>query len=654
MIGPLIPAQKHNRVRAWIKTTETLEASAPASALELLRLTVWCGFVTGFLELLCMLVRCNFTDPNYYNVSRHYIWMYPLAGLIVFSALGGPLVLAASLRPGRIARVRAWAYLLFFMCLGVLIRWPLYTLACMVLAAGLAVQTARFLVARTARVERFVHGSLAGLVGLFAVLVVVSFSRQAVAERRALAALPAAPPKARNVLLVVLDTVRADCLSAYGYNRETSPTLARLARRGIRFEHAQATAPWTTPSHASMFTGRWAHDLSAGWKTPLDGTHPTLAEFLSTRGYATAGFVANTYYCSYETGLNRGFAHYEDYDVTARQVVQCSALVQRGLTIARSRLNLWLDDVRQPNVHRKSASRINTDFLRWLDRRDLNRPFFAFLNFYDAHHPYLVSGPDDRHFGRQPESRSDFVLLRTWWDADKHKLSPAKLELVRDAYDDGLAALDRQLDCLFQALDERHLLENTMVIVTSDHGEHLGEQRLFCHGCSLYQPELHVPLLAFAPSRVPAGRSVPEPVSLRDLPATVVDLLGLADRSPFPGHSLARFWEPETDGVRSTSDEPLLSEVETPPGSDPNGGRSPVNRGRMQSLVSGSLHYIRNGDGREELYDLAADPTEQRDIAASAGSRGALERMRTQLAEVLRDDTREEHEPLRTASARSP
>ena len=108
------------------------------------------------------------------------------------------------------------------------------------------------------------------------------------------AARPLPPPGSPNVLLIVLDTVAADHLSLYGYNRPTSPTIDELAGAGIRFDRVQATSSWTLPSHASMFTGRWPHELSAGWLTPLDGTYPTLAEFLGSRGYATAGFVANT------------------------------------------------------------------------------------------------------------------------------------------------------------------------------------------------------------------------------------------------------------------------------------------------------------------------------------------------------------------------
>ena len=115
-------------------------------------------------------------------------------------------------------------------------------------------------------------------------------------------------------------TRSAQNLSLYGYGRPTTPNLEGLAARGVRFRHAFATSSWTLPSHASLFTGRWPHELSAGWKTPLDDTHPTLAERLASLGYDTAGFVANLDYCGRETGLSRGFAHYEDYPLSVREV----------------------------------------------------------------------------------------------------------------------------------------------------------------------------------------------------------------------------------------------------------------------------------------------------------------------------------------------
>src|SRR5262249_52911283 len=140
---------------------------------------------------------------------------------------------------------------------------------------------------------------------------------------------PMPSPASDNVLLLVLDTVAADHLGLYGYDRPTSPTLDELATRGIRFDRAQATSSWTLPSHASMFTGRWPHELSVGWITPLDAARQTRAEYLGSRGYATAGFTANYWYCAADSGLNRGFSVYHDYVFPRLNALRPAVLVRR-------------------------------------------------------------------------------------------------------------------------------------------------------------------------------------------------------------------------------------------------------------------------------------------------------------------------------------
>ncbi len=278
--------------------------------------------------------------------------------------------------------------------------------------------------------------------------------------------------------------------------------------------------------------------------------------------------MANTTYCSYETGLDRGFAHYEDYDVTLRGVLLCSSLVERSLNFVHKHPalanRLGLGGLSAGD--RKDAARINRDFLGWLDGRGTtNRPFFAFLNYYDAHHPYLA--PDleaGTPFGSKPESPRDFRLLKTWWERDKLGISPDDLALALDSYDRCIAYLDDQLGRLFEELRRRGELDRSVVIVTSDHGEHLGERDLFGHGCSVYRPELHVPLVVVAPGSCPAGRAIDGPVSLRDVPATVFDLVGPArvvspspaDRWPGPGRDgdgVTRTWSCPRSSHRPTT-----------------------------------------------------------------------------------------------------
>jgi arylsulfatase A-like enzyme len=188
---------------------------------------------------------------------------------------------------------------------------------------------------------------------------------------------------------------------------------------------------------------------------------------------------------------------------------------------------------------------------------------------------------------------------------------------------------------MLSELERRGVLDDTLVIVTSDHGEHLGDHLLFFHGCSLYRQLVQVPLVIIDPVRVPAGRVIAEPVSLRDVPATVVDLLALGTDAPFPGRSLTRFWMSKNDQAASSPDETLLIETGTPLMMT-NQGREPVARGPMKSLIGWGMHYIRAGDGAEEFFNLASDPDERSNAADLPNAQGAIVRFRDRLSSMLK------------------
>jgi arylsulfatase A-like enzyme len=201
------------------------------------------------------------------------------------------------------------------------------------------------------------------------------------------------------------------------------------------------------------------------------------------------------------------------------------------------------------------------------------------------------------------------------------------LAALQGHYDASIAYADEQVGALIDALAGRGVLEDTAVIILSDHGEHFGEHGLMLHGGSLYTQEIHVPLLISHPSLVPSGQAVAAPASLRNIAATAVELAGLAGDAPFPGMSLSRMWagEPSGDPVLSEADQVQhLSE------------RYPAAQGRLASLVQGSLHYIRREfDGGEELYDLEGDPAEANDLAAQAAYQTELAEMRAALQAAL-------------------
>jgi arylsulfatase A-like enzyme len=215
---------------------------------------------------------------------------------------------------------------------------------------------------------------------------------------------------------------------------------------------------------------------------------------------------------------------------------------------------------------------------------------------------------------------------------DKKDLTPGQIQAARIAYESCISYLDSQIWFLFEELRQRALLDNTVVIITSDHGELFGEHGLYGHGNCLYRPVLQVPLLIIYPPSVPAGFEVAEPVSLRDLPSTILNLVTPKGSSSIPGSSLTRYWSPSDDKPKEAS--AILSEISAPCRVPPDHGRSPVSSGKMQALLEGGKMYIKNlGNGREELYDFESDPNEQTNLVETMEGARLLPEMRRRLEE---------------------
>ena len=612
--------------------------------------TLWFGFLAGWLELGLVLAR-GAIDPhvsqNLIRTNRHFAWMIPVSHVLIFSVVGLSVALLARFRPG-LARWSALRLSIVMSLWTLLLNVEgLYAIGGMFLACGLASMIGPWLERRAVGFGRIVRLSLPVMAVSLVALTGLTYERVATAEDRALSLCPPAKPGAPNVLLIVLDTVRASCLSLHGHHRPTSPNLERLARKGVVFTEARSTAPWTSPAHASMMTGRWPHELSVGPVSPLDATFPTLAEVLGRAGYATAGFVGNIYYCNDLYGFDRGFARYEDaYEnrtVSLVETLWSSGLGRRVIQALGYPMQLE-DGVA---LVRKTAGMLNRDALGWLAAQPAGRPFFAFLNYYDAHRPYVLPEAPEHRFGlaalpidKQLEIEKRFQDLTagtpTSADLSPEWIASDATELCHDSYDSCIAYLDRQVGLLLDEIDRRGLLENTLVIVTSDHGEQLGERGLITHGASVYRQEVHVPLLVIPPSRSSTNQVVKEPVSLREIPATVAEWTNLGPRNPFPGRSLTRF--PGDDKERLPEPSAVLSELEHNI-AFPENLPIPPPFGPASSLVSRDRVYIRRDDGNEELYDLQNDPQESVNLATDPQSRPVLDQFREELDRLRRGAT---------------
>ncbi len=294
---------------------------------------------------------------------------------------------------------------------------------------------------------------------------------------------------------------------------------------------------------------------------------------------------------------------------------------------------------------RKPAAVVNREVLGWLtERRQPERPFFAFVNYYDVHYPYSLQEGGIHRFAVRPRTDREIDLIEKWKTVDKSTLSVQETAFARDSYDDCIANLDEQLGLLLDELERRGVLDSTWLIITSDHGESFGEQPgVFLHGTSLYQPQVHVPLVIVPPSRSPRPPRpvISETVSVRDLPATVVDLLDIEAGNPFPGESLARLWERDNAPAAATIDPPVsppspaLSEVVPTNPLDPDPARLLENRQVWASLAAGDWSYIRREDDvREELYNVREDPKELHNLAADPAMQPRLEQMRTTLHQL--------------------
>jgi arylsulfatase A-like enzyme len=346
-----------------------------------------------------------------------------------------------------------------------------------VLGAALAVLVLGFL---PRGLPRRLGTTLPVLIPLVPALLAV---RAAVTLRRPDLAPPtAAAPAASNVLLVVLDTVRADRLGCYGHTRDTTPRLDAFAREhATRFTSARSSSSWTLPSHATLLTGLYPAEhgathpragadertLAPAWPAqPLRADAKTLAEELRERGWQTAAVVSNPLYLRHEFGLDRGFEHYDDRP--ASLLWRYSALPQIF------GFHVW--------VGRRGYrdGRTITDLaLRWLQRERRGGPFFLALNYMEAHAPYLPEAPFDRAFG---DARPEDPLH-----------PPEALEEL--LYDRELAALDHQVGRLLDGLTRLELLDDTTVVITSDHGEAFGEHGFRKHDWTVFDEVVRVPLL---------------------------------------------------------------------------------------------------------------------------------------------------------------
>jgi arylsulfatase A-like enzyme len=467
-----------------------------------------------------------------------------------------------------------------------------------ILALGVSVQVFRWCYPRS---EKIYQGMLKTL-PLLAVVAVLIFAgvegSKAVSESLSTARLPAALENAPNVLVIIIDTLRADHVSAYGYERDTSPFIDQVAAEGVLFENAISTSSWTQPVHASLLTGAYTHQHQAEIE-PLDENLPTLGEVLQTNGYRTGAFSANTFFFTRRQGFGRGFLHFED---NYQSLSDLSIHTVYGFLFDYFFLRKVLDY--EEGIGRRLAEDINASALKWIGKNP-HQPFFVFLNYFDVHDPYTPPQPYRNQYTSVEDPGG---LINSYLERYYFPLTPEQLQSEVDAYDGAIAYVDDQIADLFAQLLDQGLLENTLVIISSDHGEEFGEHGLIQHSASLYLQETHVPLIIWWPGTLTPGR-ITTPVTLASIPATIQDLVS-GESNTFPAPSLVKLWS-----VMEEAEWPLpISELAQFTGASE---QNPSTHGKMESIFSTDWHLIWHEAFGVELYDVGADREEVNNLANS-------------------------------------
>ncbi len=427
---------------------------------------------------------------------------------------------------------------------------------------------------------------------------------------------PAARNRRPHVVLISIDTLRPDHLGCYGYERQTSPNIDRLAREGTRYTRAYSPTSWTLPAHMSMFTSQTpSHHGIVEDRYALGQDATTLAEVIQAGGYDTAA-ITSWIYVGRKFGFDQGFAHFEELAQPQRR----AAASGTGASPART----------------------TTDAaIRWLQRPREN-PAFLFVHYFDPHMNYEPPPPYDIMF--DADYRGDADGSYTWakpfiaaFQSEPRAIDARDREHMLALYDGEIAYTDAHVGRLLDAVDRELGLDNCIVVLTSDHGEEFGEHgSLEGHGWTLYDEVLNVPLIVRWPGHVAAGRAVDDPVTLVDLGPTVLDLLKLTRPASFAGRSV----------LESAPGQPRWLFAE----SDRFGVRKRSLRGPRYKIIStedtgGSAKGLPIREGLE-VFDLIEDPGETNDLSTRDSTRTS------DLAKLLAEATARASSGSMTASAR--
>jgi arylsulfatase A-like enzyme len=414
----------------------------------------------------------------------------------------------------------------------------------------------------------------------------------------------AASTESANVLLISIDSLRADHLASYGYHRVTAPHLDRLAREGVLFERMVSDSSWTLPTHLTMLTGlsSWVHGAMFDTRR-LDPEIDTLAEILGARGYRSEGFASGPYLHPI-FGFADGF---DTYELLGRTLYD-----ETGFSLAQLASDSKLFDRMELSEREARRARTSDVLARKVEEalaRAGGQPFFIFVHMFDVHYDFDPPEAYWRHFN--PDYSGEMTATEFMTDPRVHPdMSPEERAQLMALYDGEILFTDEYIGRMLDALDLYGVADQTLVVVVGDHGEEFFDHGEKGHRHTLYDEQLLVPFIMRLPSSLPAGRRVAMQVRMVDVAPTILDLVGGPPLEGSGGESLLPF----VSGERAEVDLPAMSYLYA-------GSMllRTLRRSNQKIQVKMPLDMIDRGyRGQVELYDLAADPAEQ--IAHSEGA----------------------------------
>ncbi len=403
----------------------------------------------------------------------------------------------------------------------------------------------------------------------------------------------------RSVLLISVDSLRADRLGAYGHDRATSPNVDRLARQGVLFERAVSPTPWTLPSHVTLLSGRLPHRHGTVARVDrIDAALPLLQEVFADHGYETVGFYSGPYLDPY-FGFGRGFERYVSCQSEGALAPSTHGAAQRSH-----------DDHTNPVVL--------AAFTAWATRRE-GRPFFAFVHMWDVHFDYVPPEPYASMFDATYDGSLDGRRIAA--EGFPSRASRRDVEHLLALYDGEVRYTDETIAGLLGSLDQAGSLDDTLVVVTSDHGEEFREHGGKTHHRAVYTESVHVPLILWARHGLPRGLRVRPFVSLADVAPTLLDLLGLPQMAASDGRSLIAALRGQ-----SLPAQPVLSAMFLP-------GRAERRTLAIRQDDRAQIAWMKSDQWMS--FDLGSDPGERHPTALTGADREPLERYDAEILAAL-------------------